>query len=159
MAAPLPLLSPVIGTGVVPVLGYIFPFQEKDKISPPPLIGAAGLVTDNRTRGFGVGADLFLKQDHYELRSFYAHDNINYDLYGVGFANGNSDVKVPLKQTGQIFFNRTYKGYWMEVFCRPALCKRRGRRASLLRKLHLRDEQRTSRLPGGRSLNRLISPA
>ena len=110
-------MSPAIGTRVVPVLGYLFPFQEKDKISRPSVIGAAGRVTDNGTRGFGVGADLFLKQDHYELRSFYAHDNINYDLYGVGFANGNSDVKVPLKQTGLIFFNK-FRG---DEFCRPAV--------------------------------------
>jgi hypothetical protein len=72
------------------VLGYLFPFQEKDKISRPSVIGAAGRVTDNGTRGFGVGADLFLKQDHYELRSFYVHGNINCDLYGVEFCKRQS---------------------------------------------------------------------
>ena len=45
MAAPLPIGSPAVGAGVVPVVGYIFPLSEKDKVSPPSLIGAAGLVT------------------------------------------------------------------------------------------------------------------
>jgi hypothetical protein len=115
----LPLVSPAIGTGVVPVLGYIFPFQEKEKISPPSAIGVAGLITDNGTRGFGVGADLFLKQDHYELRSFYTHGNLNYDLYGVGFVNGNSDVKLPLKQDGQIFFIEFLRVIRWKVFVGP----------------------------------------
>ncbi len=35
VVAPLPLSSPAIGSGIIPVLGYIFPFSSKDKISPP----------------------------------------------------------------------------------------------------------------------------
>lgn len=34
VVAPLPLVSPAIGAGAVPVLGYIFPLQEKDKTAP-----------------------------------------------------------------------------------------------------------------------------
>lgn len=41
--APLPIVSPAIGSGIIPVAGYIFPFQEKDKVSPPSVVGAAGL--------------------------------------------------------------------------------------------------------------------
>jgi hypothetical protein len=102
VVAPLPIVSPAIGAGVIPVFDYIFPFEEQTRISPPSAIGAAGLFTDNGTRGFGLGADLFLKQDRYELKSFYAHGNINYDLYGVGFDNGNSGLKLLLKRQ-QIF--------------------------------------------------------
>lgn len=119
VVAPLPIVSPAIGKGVIPVFGYIFPFEEKTKISPPSAIGAAGLFTDNGTRGFGLGADLFLKKDRYELKSFYVHGNINYDLYGVGFDNGNSELKLPLKQTGQIFFIEFLRVIGWKVFVGP----------------------------------------
>ena len=36
VVAPLPISSPAIGSGIVPVLGYIFPFSTKDKISRLP---------------------------------------------------------------------------------------------------------------------------
>ena len=44
VVAPLPISSPAIGSGIVPVLGYIFPFSTKDKVSPPSTIGAAALA-------------------------------------------------------------------------------------------------------------------
>lgn len=34
----------------------------------------------------------------------YARGNIDYNLYGPGFANGNAGLKLPLKQTGDFFF-------------------------------------------------------
>src|SRR5271163_3207469 len=66
VVAPLPISSPAIGSGIVPVIGYIFPFSTKDKISPPSTVGAAGLVTNNGSRGFAIGGQLFLKQNTYE---------------------------------------------------------------------------------------------
>jgi Omp85 superfamily domain len=119
VVAPLPVVSPAIGAGIIPVLGYIFPFQEKDKTSPPSVIGAAGLGTNNGSRGFGVGGDLFMKEDRYELRSFYARGNINYDLYGVGYANGNANLKLPLVQTGQIFFVEFLRNIAWKIFAGP----------------------------------------
>jgi hypothetical protein len=102
--APLPIVSPAIGSGIIPVLAYIFPFQMKDEISPPSLVGAAGLITDNDSRAFALGADIYFKQASYELKSFYFHGNLDYSLYGVGYENGNAGLKLPLEQTGQLFF-------------------------------------------------------
>jgi len=102
--APLPIVSPALGTGIIPVLGYITPLPATDKAVPPSVVGAAGLITNDGSRGFGVGADLYLKQARYELESVYAHGNLDYDLYGVGFENGNAGLKLPLEQSGQILF-------------------------------------------------------
>jgi hypothetical protein len=102
--APLPIVSPALGSGVIPVLGYIFPLQPKDDKSPPSDIGAAGLITNNGTRGFGIGANLYLLQARYELEAGYGHGNLDYNLYGVGYDNGNQGLKLPLEQTGQFFF-------------------------------------------------------
>lgn len=119
VVAPLPMVSPAIGSGIIPVLGYIFPFEQKDNASPPSVIGAAGLITNNGSRGFGLGTDLFLKKDSYELKSFYAHGNINYDLYGVGFLKGDSQLKLPLVQTGQIFFVEFLRRVFWDIFVGP----------------------------------------
>jgi hypothetical protein len=101
--APMPISSPALGTGVVPVLGYIFPLQKNDKVSPPSVIGAAGLVTNNGSRGFGAYADLFLKEDTYRITSVYIYGNLNYDLYGIGIGAGREGQKFPLEQSGQVF--------------------------------------------------------
>jgi Omp85 superfamily domain len=108
VAAPLPIVSPAIGAGLIPVVAYIFPFGKDDRVSPPSTVGAAGLITDDGSSGFGVGADLFMKENRYEVESLYVHGNINYNLYGIGTEAGNTGLKIPLSQTGQLFF-----GEWL----------------------------------------------
>jgi hypothetical protein len=101
--APLPISSPALGTGIVPVLGYIFPFRKSDKVSPASVIGMAGLVTDNGSRAFGAYSDLFMRENTFRITAVYARGNLNYDLYGIGLAAGNEGRKLPLEQTGQVF--------------------------------------------------------
>jgi hypothetical protein len=98
--APIPISSPAIGSGVVLVLGYIFPFSKTDKVSPPSVIGAAGLFTNNETRGFAFGGQFYLKQNTYKVTAGFGRGNLNYDLYGSGEFAG---LKLPLEQTGQVF--------------------------------------------------------
>jgi Omp85 superfamily domain len=119
VAAPLPIVSPAIGTGIIPVLGYIFPLGKDDKISSPSVIGAAGLITDNGSRGFGLGADLYMKEDTYEVTSIYAHGNVNYNLYGVGIAAGDAGLKLPLEQSGQVFFGEVLRRLKWKFFIGP----------------------------------------
>lgn len=116
VVAPLPISSPAIGSGIVPVLGYIFPISSKDKISPPSTIGVAGLVTDNGSRGFVVGGQLFLKEDRYEITAGFAHGNINYNIYGNG---GEEVVKLPLQQTGEAFFGEFLRRIGWKFFVGP----------------------------------------
>jgi hypothetical protein len=82
VAAPLPIVSPALGAGIIPVLGYITPIPAKDKKFEPSVFGAAGLITDNGTRGWGLGTDLYLDKARYKVESVYAHGNIDYNLYG-----------------------------------------------------------------------------
>jgi hypothetical protein len=114
--APLPISSPAIGSGIVPVVGYIFPFSTKDKVSPPSVVGAAGLVTNNGSRGFAVGGKLYLKQDTYRLSAGFAHGNVNYDLFGSGT---RFNVTLPLQQTGQMFFGEILRRIGWKFFLGP----------------------------------------
>jgi len=116
VVAPLPIVSPAIGSGIIPVLGYIFPFQERDKVSPPSVVGAAGLITNNGSRGFALGGDLYMKENRYELKAAYFHGNIDYNLYGVGYANGSAGLKLPLEQTGEAFFIEFLRNIGWKVF-------------------------------------------
>jgi len=103
IVAPLPISSPALGTGIVPILGYIFPFRKSDTVSPPSVVGVAGLVTNNGSRGFAAYADLFIKRDTYRITSAYLRGNINYDLYGIGISEARQGLKLPLEQSGQVF--------------------------------------------------------
>jgi Omp85 superfamily domain len=109
--APLPISSPAIGTGIVPVVGYIFPFSTKDKISPPSVIGGAGLVTDN-------GAQLYLKEDRYRITAGFARGNVDYNIYGFGPAAG---AHLPLNQTGQVFTGEFLRRIGWQFFIGPRL--------------------------------------
>jgi hypothetical protein len=100
--APLPISSPALGTGIIPVVGYIFPFRRDDTVSPPSVVGVAGLATNNGSRGFAAYADLYMKQKTYRVSAAYVRGNLNYNLYGVGLIAGNAGLKLPLSQTGQV---------------------------------------------------------
>ena len=82
VAAPIPISSPAIGSGVVLAGGHIFPLQKSDKVSQPFTIGTAVLITDNGSRGWGLGGDFYLKQDIYHITTIYFRGNINYHFYG-----------------------------------------------------------------------------
>jgi hypothetical protein len=116
VVAPLPISSPAIGSGIVPVLGYIFPFSTKDKVSPPSTIGAAGLITDNGSRGFAIGGQFFLKENTYEITTGFVHGNVDYNIYGTGIA---SNLKLPLVQTGEAYFGEFLRRIGWKFFVGP----------------------------------------
>jgi hypothetical protein len=119
VAAPLPIVSPAIGSGIVPILGYIFPFSKNDKISPPSTIGAAGLITNNGSSGFGLAAQLFMKENRYAITSLFVHGNVDYNLYGIGIPAGNANLKIPLDQTGQLYFGEALRRIPWQFFIGP----------------------------------------
>jgi outer membrane protein assembly factor BamA len=116
VVAPLPISSPAVGSGIVPVVAYIFPLSAKDKVSPPSVVGAAGFVTNNGSRGFAVAGRLYMKEDKYRLTSGFARGNINYNIYGDGRAAG---LKLPLEQTGQAFHAEFLRRVAWKFFAGP----------------------------------------
>jgi len=113
--APLPISSPALGSGVVPVFAYIFP--TGDKTSPASLLGAVGLLTDNGSRAIALGGELYLRQNTYRTTAVYARGNLNYDLYGLG--SGDAQQKLPLKQTGQLVFGEVLRRTGWKFFLGP----------------------------------------
>lgn len=119
LIAPLPLVSPAIGTGLIPIVGYIFPVSKSDKVSPPSTIGGGGLITNNGTRAWFFGGQLFLKEDRYEVTAGYGRGNLEYNLYGVGLVAGNAGLKLPLNQTGHLFFGEVVRRIIWKIFVGP----------------------------------------
>ena len=126
--APLPLVSPAIGSGFIPIVGYIFPFSKNDKVSPPSTIGGGGVITNNGTRAWFFGGQLFLKQDRYEVTAGYGRGNLEYNLYGVGLVAGNAGLKLPLNQTGHFFFGEVVRRIIWKVFVGRSHSRFRRRR-------------------------------
>ncbi len=118
VVAPLPISSPALGTGMTPVLGFIFPLSKTDKVSPPSTIGVAGLFTDNGSRGFAVGGQLFFKENTYEITSGFIHGNANYNIYSNEIAPG---LKLPLNQTGEAFFGEFLRRLFWKFFAGPRI--------------------------------------
>ncbi len=117
--APLPLSSPALGTGIVPVIGYIFRVSTADKTSPPSMVVAAGLLTNNDSRAFALGGQFYLKENTYRLTAAFGHGNLNYNLYGMGTIAGNTAIKLPLQQKGQIFFAEALRNFGGNFFVGP----------------------------------------
>ncbi len=115
--APLPISSPALGSGIVPVLAYIFQLDRSDKTSPPSLVGAAGLVTDNGTRGFVAAGEFYFMENTYRVTAAFARGNLNYNLYGLGA--GASQPKLPLNQTGQVLFAEFLRRIGWKFFLGP----------------------------------------
>ena len=115
--APLPISSPALGSGIVPILAYIFPLDTDDKTSPPSVVGAAGLVTDNGTRAFALAGEFYFKENSYRTTAAFAHGNLNYSLYGLGV--GASQPKLPLNQTGQVVFAEFLRRLGWKFFLGP----------------------------------------
>lgn len=117
VVAPLPISSPAVGLGIVPVLAYIFPVNASDKTSPASVVGAVGLVTDNGSRAMALGGEMYFRQNSYHTTAIYARGNLNYNLYGLG--SGDSQPKLPLKQSGQLVFGEFLRRTWWKLFLGP----------------------------------------
>jgi hypothetical protein len=99
--APIPLSNPAIGSGLILGLGYIFPLNTNDKLSPPSMIGGAGMYASSGSWALGAIAKLYFKEDRYRLTAAYGRGEVNYRLYGIGNAAGGLGIYVPIHQGGR----------------------------------------------------------
>jgi outer membrane translocation and assembly module TamA len=98
IAAPIPISSPTLGTGLAAVAAILFPISRDDKVSPPTTLGVGGLYTDNHSWAFGAAARLYISEDHWRLLSGVARGEFHYDLtLPPDFSGGG--VAVPIRQT------------------------------------------------------------
>jgi hypothetical protein len=109
VAAPLPTSSPALGTGIVPVFGYIFPFNKNDKVTPPSVVGAAGLITNGGSRALALAAELYVKGGAYQVTGVGLTGHLDYNFYGTGTDAGNAGRKLAIQQGGQLLFGEVLR--------------------------------------------------
>ena len=119
VAAPLPISSPALGSGIVPVVAYIFPFSKNDKVSPPSVVGGVGLFASGGSRLLALGGELYLKEDTYEITAGVGDGHLDYDFYGTGNAAGDAGRKLAIKQSGEIFFGEVLRRLKWKFFLGP----------------------------------------
>src|SRR5262249_13223304 len=56
----------------------------------------------NGSRGIAIGGRLYLKEDRYRVATAIASASVNFDVYGVGVADGRQGIFVPLNVKGGV---------------------------------------------------------
>lgn len=117
--APIPATSPAVGAGLIMAVGYVFKFNEDDKLSPPSVIGAVGAFTNNGSRGGGIGGRLYFAENKYQTTFAVGKGRINYDFFGIGRLPNRPSVSVEIHQGGTVFFGEFLRNVWKNVFVGP----------------------------------------
>lgn len=100
---PLPVVNPTIGNGLGAVGMYAQSLRATDKQSPPSIFGGGLFLTDNGSRGAGLGTKLFFNEDRFRLTAGVGRAKLNYDFYGVGNETGEKDISIPISQSATAF--------------------------------------------------------
>jgi hypothetical protein len=120
VAAPIPISSPAIGTGLEWAVGYMFRLHKEDKETSRSVFGAGGLFTNNGSRAIAFGGRFYAKDDKYRLTAAGGGAKINANIYGVGKLAGDRGLYLPLQFKGaaaiaEPLFFRLHKGVYLGV--------------------------------------------
>jgi len=114
--APVPVFSPAVGAGIIPVVGYIFKTSEKDTKSPPSTLGFVGGITNNGSRFGAVGGRLYFGENKYEMAFALVKLHVIVDFYGIGRLPGQDPAVVAVKTTGNVYFGEFLRNVGSDVF-------------------------------------------
>lgn len=92
VVAPIPLRSPMFGTGLILGGGYLF---QDDAGSNTSFLGVAGLKTSNGTNGYGAGGKLSFRDNRWQSTFFVGEIDAFYDAFPLG-------VPVAINQSGNL---------------------------------------------------------
>jgi outer membrane protein assembly factor BamA len=92
VVAPIPMRSPMFGTGLTLGGGYLF---QSDAGSNTSFLGLAGLKTSNGTNGYGAGGKLSFSDNRWQTKFFLGEVDAFYDAFPLG-------VPVAINQSGSL---------------------------------------------------------
>lgn len=92
IVAPIPLKSPMFGTGLILGAGYLF---QTDEDASSSFLGIAGMKTSNGTRGYGFGGRWYSAGNRWNATLFAGDIDAFYDAYIIG-------IPVPIQQKGKL---------------------------------------------------------
>lgn len=109
VGAPIPFYNPALGAGLGGFLGYLFPLDRTDRVSPPSAIGLGGFATDNGSWGVVAGHVGYADQDSRRWTVVSGYSELTYRYYGTGYEEGASNQEIAIDQ--QISFGLV-EGLW-----------------------------------------------
>lgn len=122
--APIPVSSEAIGIGVASVAGYVFFPSKSDLVSPPSMLGLAGIFTSTKTYGLGFGGVFNLRQDHYRITFLAGAARVRYEFFGVGTGAGGAGKSIWLSQHGHAVFVQGLRRLKYRIFAGPRFSQR-----------------------------------
>ena len=122
--APIPVVNPLLGTGLTLAGALLYRVNPNDNVSPPSLTGMGGFYTSTGSWAAAFAQKLYLKEDRYRILLGAGYFNLFYDFYGIGFGAGKNERKVSIEQEGALFggeilvrlFGRLYAGPFYRYF-------------------------------------------
>ncbi len=117
--APIPAISPAVGSGLILAVGYVFKLKEDDELSPPSVIGVVGAFTNNGSRGGGLGGRLYFGENKYQTTFAVVKGRVNYDFFGIGRLPNRPPVSVEIHQGGTVFFGEFLRNVGKNIFVGP----------------------------------------
>jgi len=122
--APIPVVNPLLGTGLTLAGALLYRVNPNDNVSPPSLTGVGGFYASTGSRAAAFAQKLYLKEDRYRILLGAGYFNLFYDFYGIGFGAGKDEYKVSIDQEGALFngeilvrtFGRLYAGLFYRYF-------------------------------------------
>jgi hypothetical protein len=122
--APIPVVNPLLGTGLTLAGALLYRVNPYDNVSPPSLTGVGGFYASTGSWAAAFAQKLYLKEDRYRILLGAGYFNLFYDFYGIGFGAGKDERKVSIDQRGELYgveilvrlFGRLYAGPFYRYF-------------------------------------------
>jgi hypothetical protein len=109
---------------LVLAVGYVFKFNQNDKLSPPSTVGLVGAFTNSGSRGGVLGGRLYFAENKYQTTFVFVKGRVNFDFFGIGRIPGRDPISVPLKMGGTIFFGEFLRNVGKSIFVGPRYQRR-----------------------------------
>ena len=97
IVAPIPLVSPTLGYGLIGVVAYM---KKLDPDSQASYVGGGGMYTDNGSWTIGLGGSFNFKADTWKFKGGLAFFDITIPFYGIGNEAGDEDRSVDVNEKG-----------------------------------------------------------
>ena len=114
--APIPIFSPAVGAGIIPVVAYIFKINEGDKKSPPSTLAFIGGITNNGSRFGALAGRLYFNENKYETAFAIVKVKIFLDFYGIGRLPAQDPPFVNLRTQGDVYFGEFLRNMGKDIF-------------------------------------------
>jgi hypothetical protein len=117
--APIPIVSPTFGSGLIMAVGYVFKMDKEDTASPPSTIGGAGAFTSSGSRAGVFGGRLYFHENKYQTTFAVGKGKANWDFFGIGRVPGREGISTEINQDGAVFFGEFLRNFGKRIFVGP----------------------------------------